>query len=205
MNTFIINIIKSIKRHAQILAFDISLLKNSPRDYLYSYVISNDKIVKMYPYDPRANKIAETITKSIKKSAPGADVLFIGSSKLKIPGRRDIDLLIKVPKNEFDDYLPAFTKLFNTPSKTRRSFVEWNFKMLDYRIEISMIDPKSRLFKRQEKLHNTLNRNKRVLKEYEELKQNLNGTTQRVYIRKRLKFFNEVLKGNTIKARNIFI
>lgn len=184
--------------------FSLSLLKNSPKDYIYSFFVSNEKVVTIRPYDPRSKKIAQEIIRSIKNVAPKLSIIYFGSSKLEISGRRDIDLFVEVKRNDFDTYLPLFVKLFKAPTKRRRKAIEWRFKRQNYTVEISMVDPKSTIYKRQEKLNKILNENKKILKEYEVLKRNLNGHTQRTYVRMRMKFFNDVLNGNITSTRNIF-
>lgn len=180
-----------------LLRRDFFLLLDNPRDYLYTFTYSNVKKVNIYPYNHKVNKLGHSLTEKIHAKFPELSVYFLGSAKLGILGQRDIDLMASCQYKNFDTYLPYLTFLFGKPDKRRKKFVEWHFRKNRCDIELLLIDPSSHMFQSPLKIYELLNNNKRYLQEYIKIKQMSDGIPIREYNRKRMEFFNRILKEST--------
>ncbi len=189
-----------IKKRMKRMRRDILLLVQSPREYLFSFVLSSKQKVRIGPYNPLVQKAIQNIIIIIKSQFPTLKIIAAGSSSLKIAGLNDIDLYTVSPKESFHKYILTFTRLFGKPYKIRKNFIEWHFSWKGFPVELSLMDPDTSMCKERLRIFQIFKHDKRILYEYEKLKKDLNGSSLREYVRGRLEFFNRVLKNNTIKA-----
>jgi len=177
----------------QSILSELKLLKQSPKNYLFSFTYPTNKTISIQPYDPKAAVVAEKFIKEIKKKCPTLSVEFLGSAAMKIAGIKDIDLFATAPAADFEKYLPFLTSLFGPYCKRRGSFIEWNVEKKGFHIELSLIDPNVIAYQEAVKLYNLLQKNKALRTQYEKLKLSRHGTSIRNYHVKRMAFFNRVL------------
>lgn len=156
--------------------------------------IPDDKVVTVKPFDPKTHRIAERIIQKIHSVLPQLDVKHMGASALGISGQNDIDLYILSNPIDFDKYLSQLKPLFGEPKSRKYDSVAWNFEKEGCEVELYLADPNSEPMQRQINIFETLRTNPIFRKEYEELKQNLNGKPFREYQRKKYEFYNKVIE-----------
>lgn len=162
----------------------------------YIKTISPDKVVNIRPLDLKATKLAEEIIQRINKVCPDLKVLHIGASGLGISGQGDLDIYALAAPNTFSEYLPQLIKLFGPPKSQKEDSIAWEFKRNVYEVEFYLTNPESPTMKRQLAVFNILKDNKDLLKEYEKLKEDMDGQSFREYQRKKYEFYHKVLGLN---------
>lgn len=168
------------------------MLTTDEKKYLEK--ISKTKKVRLYPYDPKVKVIAEKYISQIKKAMPEPKIYWIGASALGIFGQKDIDINILCSPKEFDKYLPKLKKILSQPKSTSKHFIEWNFKDTEYDVEIYLTNPESQSLQRQIKVFELLKSNKKLLKEYETLKNDFDGQSYHDYQKAKYEFYNKIIK-----------
>lgn len=156
----------------------------------YLSKINPNKKALIKPFDLKAKRVGKSIVSKIKKSLPNLKVIFMGATALEIAGQNDIDIYILSNLKNFNKYIPALRKLFGKPKHIHKTFIEWNFEENDYPVELYLTEPP----KRQIEVFKILKSNKKLLKEYENLKLNFNGKNFRDYQRAKYEFYNRILK-----------
>lgn len=190
---------------------NIKLLFHSPKDFIYSVKYSGKRSVKTYRFDPKIYLFAKKLMVKIRKEIPGLDLFLIGSTGLKIEGQKDIDLYATTLSNDIPAFTGKISKLFCEPSKRGSKFVQWYFEYdvnevshahkitgcpgLGIMVSLVLTHPQNNVFKEQMRLFNLLKNNPVYLNEYRKLKRNLNGHSEKEYVRKRMEFFNHILSS----------
>ena len=117
----------------------------------------------------------------------------MGSVALGISGQKNIDIYALAGPKDFNKYLPIFEKLFGKVDKqgkyVKKTFIEWKFKKDGYEIEIYLTEPPER----QIQVYEVLKSNKKLLKEYEDLKSSFDGKSYKDYQKAKYKFYNKIL------------
>jgi len=166
--------------------FVIFMLTKDEKDYLAK--IPASKKVSIKPFDPQAKRAGDSIVSKIKKTLPDLEVLFMGATALEIAGQNDIDIYVLAKQKDFDKYLPTLKKLFGKPEHVHKTFIEWEFKENGYPVELYLTEPPER----QIKIYEILKSNRKLLKEYEDLKLSFNDKSLRDYQRAKYEFYHEV-------------
>jgi GrpB-like predicted nucleotidyltransferase (UPF0157 family) len=167
------------------------MLSPDEKDFLNK--IPADKKVHIYPFNPKTIKVAENLIQSIKSVHPDLEVQHMGATALGISGQNDIDIYAFSDPKNFDKYLPGLTKLFGEPLHKHETFVEWKFKKESFDIEFYLTVKDSETMKKQIKVFEILKNNKDLLKEYEKLKESMNGKSFREYQEKKYEFYHKIL------------
>lgn len=168
------------------------MLSHDEEDFLSK--IPDDKVVTVKPFDPKIHQIAEGIISKIHSVLPQLEVKHMGASALGISGQNDIDMYILSSPSDFDKYIPLLIPIFGEPKSRKYDSVAWDFEEENYPVELYLTDPNSEPMQRQIKIFETLRFNPVLRKEYEELKQELNGQSFREYQRKKYEFYNKVIE-----------
>lgn len=158
----------------------------------YLSTIPESKIVSINPYSEDISVIATETIDKIKVIVPELTVLYIGASALKISGQNDIDINILTDKSEFDKYVPKLNKLLGKPTSVGSS-IEWTTTKGGYEQTVYLTDSESEGLKEQVRTFNLLRDNSNLLKEYETLKQEMNGGSYKEYQRRKYEFYNKIL------------
>lgn len=167
--------------------------------------ISASKKVFIKPFDPKIKEVSEKIVSKIKNLFPDLEVLHMGASNLGISGQNDIDIYaLSDPKN-FNEYFSELIKVFGEPLHKHEKSVEWKFKRFGFDIEFYLTDPKSPSMQRQIQIYNILKSNRKLLKEYENLKLSFNGKNFRDYQKAKYEFYNRILttKGEDFLGKKV--
>ncbi len=118
----------------------------------------------------------------------------MGSVALGIVGQKDIDIYALADTEDFGKYLPTFEKLFGKLDKqgkyVKKTFVEWKFQKDSYEVEVYLTESPER----QIKVFEILKSNKKLLKEYENLKLSFNGKRYKDYQKAKYEFYNRILE-----------
>ena len=174
------------------------MLTKDEKDYLAK--IPTSKKVPVQSFSSKAKKTGNLIISKIKKKLPELDILFIGATALGIAGQNDIDIYVLSNPKDFSKYLPVIKKLFGKPKNIHKAFVEWEFTENGYPIELYLTEPPER----QIKVYKILKSNKKLLKEYEDLKLKFEGKRSRDYQKVKYEFYNKILpKVNREKVVNM--
>lgn len=171
----------------------------SEEEKTFLKTIPASKKVFIKPFNPKIKEISEEIISKIRNLFPALKVLYMGASSLGISGQNDIDIYtLSNPKN-FNKYLPELIKIFGKPLHKHDKSIEWKFKRSGFDVEFYLTDPKSPSVQRQIQIFNILKSNKKLLKEYENLKLSFNGKSFRDYQKAKYEFYNRIL---TTKAED---
>lgn len=166
------------------------MLTKYEKDFLKK--IPRTKKASVKPFDPKAKEVGEKIVEKLKSTLPNLEVLFMGSTPLEISGKNDIDIYVLSKKSDFHKYLPAIEKLFGKAKKSHETFVEWDFMRNGFEVEIYLTEPPER----QIKIFEILKSDKKLLKEYENIKLSYNGKSYRDYQKAKYEYYNIILATN---------
>lgn len=155
--------------------------------------IPADKKACIYPFDPKVVRVAEDLIQSINNVFPDLDVKHMGASALGISGQNDIDIYAFSNPVDFDKFLPGLAKLFGEPLHKHETFIEWKFKKDGSDIEFYLTSKDSETMQKQIRVFETLKNNRELLKEYEKLKESMNGKSFRRYQEKKYVFYHKIL------------
>ncbi|EKE04810.1 MAG: hypothetical protein ACD_19C00432G0006 [uncultured bacterium] len=167
------------------------MLTKDEENYLAK--ISEDKIINIYPFDNQITKTVDEITGSIKKIYTDLKITHMGASALKISGQNDIDIYAFSDPKDFDKYLSGLTELFGKPLHVHKTFIEWGFVKNGFDTEFYLTSKDSETMKKQVDVFEKLSSNSKLLKEYEILKQSMNGKSFYEYQRKKYEFYHKIL------------
>lgn len=160
----------------------------------YIKQIPSDKVVFIKPYNTRIEKIAGELINRIHDELPDLLLVHMGASGLGISGQGDIDLYAMASPVDFSTYLPVFQELFGEPVSKRDDSIAWEMEIEGYPIELYLTDPNSKAMQRQLKVFEILKDNSKLLEEYKELKEKMNGKSFREYQMKKYEFYNRILE-----------
>lgn len=173
----------------------LSLLLQSPKDFIYSLISARKRVVHIEPFDPKAFQTAEEIIYEIKHIDPSLKTYLVGSVGLQIPGQNDIDLIIETIPHKSSIHLSALARIFGKPLKLKKNFAQWGIQRQGYDVEITFLPSSHKWFKNQITLFRILKNNRTLLYKYQILKSNLEGLSERDYLIRRMRFFNSVSKS----------
>jgi GrpB-like predicted nucleotidyltransferase (UPF0157 family) len=131
----------------------------------------------------------------IKSVQPYLVVHLIGSASFGIAGRKDLDFFVESKRDDMGGNIEALAGIFGDPKKVRPAFAEWNFDRDGWEVNILLIDPESRKFRDQMLACAIIKDDDGIRAEYERLKLNLDGHSQREYERRKTIFFSRITKG----------
>lgn len=166
------------------------MLTASEKEYLEK--IPDDRIVMIQPYDPKMEEVAATLMQEIHVMFPEVTIHFLGASALKISGQGDIDLYVCSPKEKFEKYLPTLTSLFGDHVANTSTF-EWQFVRDGFQISVYLTDPATDSMKRHIAVFTLLKNSPELQKEYELIKESMNGKSLREYQRAKYEFYHKIL------------
>jgi len=155
--------------------------------------IPKDKVVNIYFFDNQITKTVNEIIDSIKTIYPNLEITHMGASALKISGQNDIDIYAFSDPKNFDKYITGLIKLFGKPLHIHETFIEWRFTKNGFGVEFYLTAKDSETMKKQIDVFEKLSSNSKLLKEYEILKQSMNGKSFREYQRKKYEFYHKIL------------
>lgn len=155
--------------------------------------IPKDKYVVIKPFDKKITQIADDIIKKTHRVLPNLEIKHMGASALGISGQGDIDIYIFSPPKDFKHYTPILIKLFGNPKNNNEDSIAWRFEVRGYEVELYLTDPNSKPMQRQIAIFEALQKNKSLRKEYERLKEKLNGKSFREYQIKKYEFYHKIL------------
>jgi GrpB-like predicted nucleotidyltransferase (UPF0157 family) len=181
------NILRLIKR-------DILLFFQTPKNYIYSLLVTEHEPVKLYAYDSQSAVIAKDLQMKIRQNVKGVHVEFVGSAALKLPGYKDIDLFIPTTQDKLHEIDSKLVDLFGKPTKRRKYFSEWNIRKKNFMVELMLINKSDKAYVEQKIVYDILRKNKMLLKEYKTLKLNAQGILKNEYQKRRLEFYNRIIR-----------
>lgn len=168
------------------------MLTEDQKNYLNKIPVN--KKVKIFPFNKKITKAALEIIDVIKNIYPNLIMIHMGASALGILGQNDLDIYAFADPSDFSKYLPGLVKLFGKPLGKHKTYIEWEFNKDGFGVELYLTAPDSETMKQQIQVFETLRNNKKLLKEYENLKSSMNGEPLREYQRKKYEFYNKLLK-----------
>jgi 8-oxo-dGTP diphosphatase len=163
--------------------------------------IPEDKVAHVVPFDPRTQSTAKEVMVEVDSLLPGAEIIYIGSSKLGIAGENDIDLTI-VGGNHFDSYYKILKNYYGATSEEwlKDYYAKWEFVRNNFPVELHLIGQVTKDFQDQLDTQKILEGNADLRTEYEKLKLECNGLPWKEYLRRKYEFWNRIL-ANKIKNK----
>lgn len=184
----------SLFRSIATLKRDIKLFIERPREFLYSFTLSSQKLYSVVPFDPQVKAEAEQLLQQIRTSFPELSVHLVGSIAFEISGKNDVDIIIDCEPERFDRYVPYFTVLFGVPTSVKSWEVKWSTSFGLMQLDAMLIDPTHVVRKTLLETFKILINNPAYIREYAALKLGAHGVSLREYQRRRMVFFNRILK-----------
>jgi len=168
------------------------MLTQNQKGYLET--IPDHRIAHVAPFNPDVQKIAQNIIIEVESSMPNLNVTYLGSSKLGIAGENDIDLNV-LAGNNYDDAILVLVKMFGQPAKVKpeKKIVQWEFIKDGFPVEIFLTDFMTPSLQEQFDAQEILEKNKELLKEYEQIKIQANGLPYKEYLKRKYEFWNRIL------------
>lgn len=171
--------------------YNQDVLTKDDLDYLARIPDGKRAVIK--PFDPKAKKLGEEVIKKIRRTLPYLEVKFMGSMMLGISGQQDIDIYVISKARDFARHIPALTKLFGKPNHIYKDYISWDVEKDGHLIDLYLMDPQRPSMIKQLKIYETLKKNKKLLAEYEKMKEKMKGKPLRKYQQRKLEFFNNVV------------
>lgn len=173
---------------------DFRLFIQSPKNYLYTFAPYKREKVQIVPWSKEIADKGFALAEKIRLLAPGLQVHYVGSAALGIAGRNDVDLYIECQPEDFDKYEPIISSVVGSPFVRRAAFVEWSLEHDGYSLDILLSHRGHRGFRETIELFDRFYKYPELISEYEQIKLSSDGLTDREYTRRRMFFFNRVLK-----------
>ncbi len=161
----------------------------------YINTIPENKTVVVSPFDKKAFEIADKVVMRVNDKIRNLEVVHMGALALGISGQNDIDIYALAAAESFHLYLNGLVEIFGQPKAKRNDSITWAFTEDSYEIEFYLTDPTSESMKRQIRVFETLKGDDELKKEYERLKEKMNGKSMKEYQRKKYEFYHRIL-GN---------
>ena len=127
---------------------DLVLLFTGPIEYIYTFTISNSVKVKIEPHNNSTEKVGFYIINKLKSLKTKIYLKQIGSTVLKIPGNNDVDFIAYPYDGNLHNIIPNITKIFGSPKKVKKEFVQWEFKIKEVECALLLAKRGCRLYKR---------------------------------------------------------
>jgi len=157
-----------------------------------------DKIVRIFPFDPKATKIADELMGKIKSACPSLEIVHMGASALGISGQKDLDIYALADPKDFSKHTPKLIQLLGQPKIQRKDHVDWVFEEKGYQIEFYLTDPESPTMKKQIAVFKILQGNEKLHREYEKLKEKFNRKFYKKYQKVKYEFYHRILKPKAL-------
>lgn len=183
----------NMKNFYNYLKRELYLLYSSPWQYLFLYQNSKTETVSIKPFNPEVKKSGLAIVKKLQSKLSGVTIHFVGSAALEISGQNDIDILVEAPKQIHASTLKLLESLYGRPTNVFDDFSEWCFTYMGNEVQLVLVLPTSKLLNEQIITFRMLSKPE-VKKAYENLKVKANGVSKYEYEKRRIEFFNKVMK-----------
>src|SRR3989344_2003544 len=165
------------------------MLLDTQREYLESLSANPlASTVRIEPHNPGAAAAAARALATVRSVAPDVDVRFMGSAALGVCGQNDVDLYLLSPAAEAGRHVAALTEKLG-------ALVGGKWRWQDEGVEITLCvrAPETREVQEQLAIFDLFRSNPQVLREYDLLKQSLNGKTYLEYQTAKYEFYNRAL------------
>jgi len=169
------------------------MLTADEKDYISKIPV--DKRASIKPYTSSLHKTASQIIENVKTLCPDLNIVHMGAIGLGISGQGDIDIYALTSPDDFNRYLTLIKQVLGKPVSKKIDSIAWEFTKNGYEVEFYLTDPNSKAMTRQIAVFEILQSNSSLLKEYEDLKESLNGKSFKEYQIKKYEFYHRIL-GN---------
>ena len=154
----------------------------------------SDNIIKVLPFDLRANEKFEEIKKQIQAIIGNVEVIHRGSTGLGIAGQPEIDVYIPVLSGE----MPVLaTELEKTWGKPKSIYPDERTKFIRYvdgtMVEVMLVNKMCESWKEGEMFFDYLKNHEDARKEYEKLKGVGEDLSYKEYYKRKFEFMNDIL------------
>lgn len=170
------------------------------KQQIYILMYSSSERVSIEPYNPEGRKIADGLLTEIRAMVPDLTVHLIGSVCMGIAGQRDIDIFIECPRQAFRIYRVLLSNIYGKPTREKREYLEWQFERDAWEVDVLLIDPTSEKFQDQTSVVWAIQKDPKLLSQYEQLKLSFNGAPFRDYERAKGAFLNHLRRALEDKA-----
>ncbi len=167
------------------------MLTSTQEKYLAS--IPETEIAKVNLWDPTAAEFAKDLIRQLRDALPNTEVFWSGALALGISGLNDIDLSILAKLEDFGTDIPKIVSILGEPKVKGVEKVLWRTIKNGYRVDAYLGSKDSEDIKLHKKIFQILSADPNLLKEYELLKADANGTPFREYQKRKFEFYNRIL------------
>lgn len=158
--------------------------------------LSNSNKVKIVPYNPMVKKVFEKLKKEILNILEqDVKVLHLGATSFGISGQGEIDLVIPVSLEYFDEFIEKLKMVYGKPKNfSPNNRVRFNHRQDKVDIEIVIVNQDSDGWRRNMAFDNYLKSHPEALEVYRKLKEDSNGIRMKEYYRRKIEFINDILE-----------
>lgn len=158
--------------------------------------LTDDDLVKIYPFDPCSREIFDKIKKQIQSGlGESLEVVHRGATSLGISGQGELDVYIPVLDHNFNTVVILVEEILGKPKSLypleRARFVT---SVDTTKVEVFVINNKSKSWLDGIKFEECLRSNPGSLDAYRKLKENGDGLSTRKYYRRKIEFINSILE-----------
>lgn len=184
-------------------SFILQLIRNFliclilPSDFIFTFGDSLEKIAELKDVNIDAHNTGKKLLSQIQSHITGGmKIYFAGSNFFKISGiSDDIDFLVEYTnKEEKEKWKSILSNYFGKPIIENNKFTKWKSIYNNFPVEVMLSTTKFPFYNRLLKSYRTLSTNPALLADYEILKKNSVGVTQREYCRRQIFFFQYICK-----------
>ena len=149
-----------------------------------------EEIIFIKPYDPRLENIANDVIQEIHATIPDANIKFMGASALGISGQNDIDIYVLGSSGKLGGWILKLNELFGEQIKGK-----WQFDQDGFEVSVYAANPEDPNQKKQIEVFEKLKEDPALLKEYEALKESMNGKSYKDYQIRKYEFYHKLLNN----------
>ena len=159
----------------------------------YLNTVFEDKITHISPFDPATQTTAGEVITEIKSVFPSVEIFYTGSSKLGIAGENDIDLLI-ISTTSLEECFKYMKDKYGEPTQGNLplKFIKWEFIQNTFPVELHLTDILTPNLQEWIKTEQILEENSDLRSEYERIKLESNGISEKEYIKRKFEFWNRI-------------
>ncbi len=167
-------------------------LIHEPKDTIFNILNYKKTAINIRPFSVKDLKVANQIVQKIKEVAPYACPKLIGSLALKSVGQGDIDIVVGVSIDKFQDAVTALSVAFGQAVKTDFGFTQWKMQYKGKNVDMDLLDMQGKRYVLQTDQVNKILSSSIYLNEYHKLKYSTSATNKFWYSIARVIFFHKL-------------
>lgn len=169
------------------------MLTETEKRYIDS--IPKDKTFTFRPWNPGIQLAGNTLASELQAALGAqAQVFFIGSAALGIPGEREIDIDVHCPKNALGACSKLLEEHLGASAQRDEHSIEWNFDKNGISIDVMLYDPSDAALPNYLAVFEALASSEVLRERYGMVKKSMDGKPYREYVLAKKQFLKKILK-----------